>query len=267
MATRMIIVILLALIVGGCYNPQSPSRYSQQFDGPPKQQRNVAAIPDAKPHYLPRSLYGNPPYYTVNGKTYHVLASAEGYNQRGIASWYGSKFAGHLTSTRERYDPYQMTAASPVLPIPCYARVTNLENGRSVIVKVNDRGPFAPNRIIDLSYAAAIKLGYQQHGTALVDVAAIDTQNPYPYAINTFKHNHPQLFLQVGVFHDAINAQRLKQALAAATATSTVIYTTRARQEPLYHVQIGPLRGVGEADRLHALLEHQGYGDAISIIR
>ena len=262
-------IFALSLLLCGCYNPQmrSRSRYSQRSDGPPKYYRNINTVADAQPRYLPRSLYGNPPYYTVNGKTYHVLATADGYNQRGIASWYGSKFSGHLTSTHERYNPYQMTAASPVLPIPCFARVTNLENGRSVIVKVNDRGPFAPNRIIDLSFAAASKLGYQRRGTAMVDVTTIDTQNPYPLALNTFKTNRPHLFLQVGVFRYENNADLLQKRVTLLTDKSTVIYTDNQNGDPLYHVQIGPLRGVGEADKLHALLEKKGYGDAISIIR
>lgn len=267
MYLRMVIFLLFSLLLCGCYAPQTSSRYSQRYDGPPTHFKDINSIPNASPHYLSRSLYGNPPYYTVNGKTYHVLATAEGYNKRGIASWYGSKFTGYLTSTHERYDPYKMTAASPVLPIPCFARVTNLENGRTVIVKVNDRGPFAPNRIIDLSFAAASKLGYQHRGTAMVQVTTIDTQNPYSLPINTVNTKHPQLFLQVGVFHYENNADLLQKRMRLLTNKSTLIYTSNTHHDSLYHVQIGPLRGVGEADKLHALLEKRGYGDAISVIR
>ena len=128
-------------------------------DSAPTGNFDASRVPDAKPRKLPKSRYGNPKSYVVFGKRYHVLNSAEGYNKRGIASWYGTKFHGQLTSSREPYNMYAMTAASPNLPIPTFVRVTNLENGRTIIVKVNDRGPFASNRIIDLSYAAAKKLG------------------------------------------------------------------------------------------------------------
>jgi rare lipoprotein A len=261
MDRKLLLLLPLSLSLAGCYNSGSSSQ-----DGPPRYYKNVSNIKQPTPHYLPKSRYGNPPSYVVNGETYRVLPTAAGYNKRGIASWYGSKFSGKLTSTRERYDPYKMTAASPVLPIPCFARVTNLENGDSVIVKVNDRGPFAPNRIIDLSFAAAKKLGYERKGTALVDVAAIDINNPdqLPFA---HKLNHPQLYLQIGAFSDYPNATRLQQQISYATNKHTLIKDSTIRNHLLYRVQVGPLRGVGEADKLHALLKKEGYGDAISIIR
>ncbi|PHQ80528.1 MAG: septal ring lytic transglycosylase RlpA family lipoprotein [Coxiella sp. (in: Bacteria)] len=254
-------IFALSALLAGCDNPQM-----QTQDGPPLHQKNVSLIPNATPRYLAKSRFGNPPSYQVNGQTYHVLNTAVGYNQRGIASWYGSKFTNKLTSTRERYDPYKMTAASPVLPIPCFARVTNLGNGRSVIVKVNDRGPFAPNRIIDLSYAAAIKLGYEQHGTALVEVAAIDVNNPYPNSPN-FNARHPQLYLQLGAFSEYPNAHRLQQQIAYVTDRTTHIRTSDIRHKILYRVQLGPLKGVGESDRLQALLQKEGYGRAITLIQ
>ena len=127
-------------------------------DGPPSKNIDVTQIPNAVPKAEPKSQYGNPSSYTVNGKTYYVLKNAQGYDKKGIASWYGTKFHGQLTSTREPYNMYAMTAASTELPLPTYVRVTNLENGRQVIVKVNDRGPFDKDRIIDLSYVAAKKL-------------------------------------------------------------------------------------------------------------
>jgi rare lipoprotein A len=256
MDRRLALITILCLPLAGCYSPQS------KRDGPPRYYKNTASIPNAKPRYLPKSLYGNPPSYVVNGQTYRVLKTAVGYNERGIASWYGSKFAGKLTSTRETYDPYKMTAASPVLPIPCFARVTNLANGRSIIVKVNDRGPFAPNRIIDLSFAAAKKLGYERKGTAYVDVAAIDITHPnnLPFA---HKINHPQLYLQLGAFSEYRNATHLKSELGQLTRQHTLIKTDRN----LYLVQIGPLKGVGQADKIHALLQKEGYGNSFSVIR
>jgi rare lipoprotein A len=137
-------------------------------------------VPDAIPHLEPRARSGNPPFYSVFGKRYYVLSSSVGYRERGVASWYGPGFHKVRTSTGERYDMYAMTAAHKTLPLPAYVRVTNLQNSRSVVVRVNDRGPFVGNRIIDLSYSAAAKLGMLRNGTAMVDVRTIDPSEPPP---------------------------------------------------------------------------------------
>jgi rare lipoprotein A len=134
----------------------------------------VAAIPDAVPRDEPLSPYGNPPEYEVEGRTYRVMRSSEGYEAEGIASWYGPNFHGRRTSSGEPYDMYRPTAAHRTLPIPTYVEVTNLENGRRVVVRVNDRGPFHDGRIIDLSYLAARKLGFVGAGTARVRVRALE---------------------------------------------------------------------------------------------
>jgi rare lipoprotein A (peptidoglycan hydrolase) len=136
------------------------------------------AVPDAVPRVEPRSRYGNPPFYDVFGKRYYVLSSSVAYVERGVASWYGPGFHQVRTSTGEPYDMYGMTAAHKTLPLPAYVRVTNLQNGRSVVVRVNDRGPFVGNRIIDLSYTAASKLDMLRNGTAMVEVRAIDPSVP-----------------------------------------------------------------------------------------
>ena len=143
-------VFVLAIGVASC-------SISSQQDGPPARTINTRYINNPIPRHLPKSRYGNPEYYTIQNKRYYVLKSAKNYDKTGIASWYGTKFHGRLTSSREKYDMYKMTAASPELPIPCYVDVINLENNQKIIVKVNDRGPFAKNRIIDLSYVAAKK--------------------------------------------------------------------------------------------------------------
>jgi rare lipoprotein A len=134
---------------------------------------NPEDIPDAVPRKEPLSPYGNPPEYQRDGVTYHVLKSAKGYDAEGIASWYGPEFQGKRTSSGEPYDMYAMTAAHKTLPLPTYVEVTNLENGRKVVVRVNDRGPFKKNRLIDLSYVAALKLGIVGSGTARVRVRAL----------------------------------------------------------------------------------------------
>jgi len=154
-------------------------------DGAPDVPADVANLPEPVPHAEPLSHYGNRSPYVVLGKTYTVLPSAAGYVERGVASWYGTKFDGRATSNFEPYDLYQFTAAHRTLPLPSYARVTNLDNGRSVIVRINDRGPFHDGRLIDLSYAAAVKLGVNVHGTANVEVRGIDPGKALPTAPDT----------------------------------------------------------------------------------
>src|SRR5210317_227639 len=148
-------------------------------DGPPS---GSARIPDlhgeVTPRPEPRSRYGNGPVYEVLGKRYTVMPSSSGYQERGVASWYGKKFHGNLTSNRETYDMYAMTAAHKTLPLPTYVRVRNLRNNKSIVVRVNDRGPFVHNRIIDLSYSAALKLDMITDGTSLVEVTAINFEQP-----------------------------------------------------------------------------------------
>lgn len=152
-------------------------------DGAPARRLDPDSIEDAVPRRDPITRAGNKSPYTVLGKTYRVLPSSKGYRARGVASWYGTKFHGESTANGERYDLYEMTAAHCTLPIPTYVLVTNLENGRQCIVRVNDRGPFESSRVIDLSYAAATKLGYVGKGTAQVEVAAIDPDDWPPRAI------------------------------------------------------------------------------------
>ena len=144
----------------------------------PRTAPDVYQIPDAVPREEPRSAFGNPPFYVVAGHRYVVLPSASGYAERGVASWYGTEFHGLRTSTGEPYDMFAMTAAHKTLPLPCYARVTNLSNGRSVVVRINDRGPFVANRIIDLSYSAATRLDMIRNGTAFVQVEVLTPAAP-----------------------------------------------------------------------------------------
>ncbi len=252
--------LLLTCLVTACVHH---GRYGSAKDGAPQHAFDANNIPNAVPRPLPRSRYGNPSSYKVNGKRYFVLESASGYDERGIASWYGTKFHGHLTSSREPYNMFAMTAASPVLPIPCFVRVTNLENGRRVIVKVNDRGPFAPNRIIDLSYAAAKKLGYAHRGTSLVEVTALDTQ---PSTLASTLVAQPHLYLQVGAFHYYLNAEQLKTRLSHLVQRPVRIDRESEPTGPVYRVRIGPLRGVGESDKLQRRLMDRGFGEALTVV-
>lgn len=169
---RQLIAVLVLFTLAGCGTAPTRSGGYYQDDGPGTSAPDVAGIADAVPRTEPLSRYGNRPY-TVEGRSYTPMASAEGYRERGIASWYGKKFHGRRTSSGEPYDMYAMTAAHKTLPLPAYVRVRNLNNGRSVIVRVNDRGPFLHNRLIDLSYAAAAKLGIVGSGTGVVEVETV----------------------------------------------------------------------------------------------
>jgi rare lipoprotein A len=167
-------LLALMIVVAGCSSspPQRPGGYYKD-DGPhANPPANLAAIPDAVPISEPLHKYANRPY-EVFGKKYTPMAALQPFRQRGMASWYGKKFHGQKTSSGEVYDMYKMTAAHPTLPIPSYARVTHVGNGKSVVVRINDRGPFHANRVIDLSYAAAYKLGYIGAGSAQVEVEAV----------------------------------------------------------------------------------------------
>lgn len=255
-----VILISTLLLLASCAT-QKPIR-----DGAPKDNIDISKIKEPTPRKLTKSKYGNPRSYVVHGRRYFVLNSARGYNKRGIASWYGTKFQGHLTSTRERYDLYSMTAASPVLPIPSYVRVTNLGNGKSIIVKVNDRGPFATNRILDLSYVAAKKLGYADRGTAYVQVTAVDG-SPSHYAEHYAKHSsqHKKLYLQMGAFHSYANAKQLQNRVAHYTHRHTIITAKHSGAHEIYRVQIGPLAGLRERHHLQVELADRGLGHAVSI--
>ena len=180
---------------------------------------NVDSIPDAVPKSEPRSAHGNPAFYDVLGRRYFVLPSAQGYTERGVASWYGPTFHGESTSNGERYDMYGMTAAHKTLPLPTYARVTNLKNGRSIVVRINDRGPFVANRLIDLSYTAASKLDMLREGTTLVEVHTLTPDEP-DNLTRTSESPPPTLYVQVGAFSDERNASRAVERLHAAGLAS-----------------------------------------------
>jgi len=229
-----------------------------------------AAVTDAVPRVEPRSRYGNPPFYDVYGKRYYVLSTNIGYVERGVASWYGPGFHKIRTSTGEPYDMYAMSAAHRTLPLPAYVRVTNLENGRSVVVRVNDRGPFVGNRIIDLSFSAANRLDMVRNGTAFVEVRSIDPSALPPAsptvtaaaATAAAAKGGAPLFLQAGAFADPANAQRLAQKLRGGAYGKVFVQDDEIAGRRMYRVRIGPLPNVAEFDRIVAALEHDGIHDA-----
>ncbi|MBS0378078.1 MAG: septal ring lytic transglycosylase RlpA family protein [Proteobacteria bacterium] len=191
------------------------------------------------------------------GQRYVVLASAEGYSERGVASWYGPTFHGGSTSSGEPYDMYGMTAAHKTLPLPCYVRVTNLRNGRSVVVRVNDRGPFVANRLIDLSYTAAAKLDMLREGTTLVELKTLTPGAPDEITRAT-EAPPPALYVQAGAFGDPRNAEHLNAQLHAAGLANAFVLSPVAGQKSLYRVRLGPVNTVAQFDDLAQKLRALG---------
>ncbi len=249
-------------------------RFNTSDDGPPGVDVDISKIHDAVPRVEPLHPYGTRDY-KLGGRHYRVLKSSKGYVKTGYASWYGSKFHGGETSTQEKFNLYAMTAASKDLPLPSYVQVTNLRNGKKIIVRVNDRGPFHSNRILDLSYAAAKKLGFVDAGVAPVKIVAIDPKtwgkNPVPasgIAIakaegNKAKHlekkpkksEEPELFLQVGAFAEFDNAKQLSDKAGQLIDKPIKI----KRKADLHLVQIGPIADCDERDRIRLFLEDHGF--------
>jgi len=227
-------------------------------DKAPSKQVDVSKIPNAVPKEEPRSRYGNPKSYVVFDKRYYVMESNKGFVEKGIASWYGTKFHGRRTSSGETYDMYAMTAAHKSLPLPTYVEVTNLKNGKQIIVKVNDRGPFHDNRIIDLSYTAATKLDIVKNGTGLVEIrvvgpgqtVSVDIAKGAPVVSTPTVKNEDGFYIQVGSFSNLTNAEGLKQKLAPIGKDKIIINEVIVSGNTLYRVRIGPLTDIDQADAI-----------------
>ncbi len=229
--------------------------FTQKFfptakDGAPKGALPVS-FKKVKPKDEPLSRYGNPSTYQVSGHTYDVMTNATGYKRRGLASWYGTKFHSKHTSSGEDYDMYALTAAHKTLPLPTYVKVRNLNNGRVAIVKVNDRGPFHEGRIIDLSYAAAVKLGVFPIGTAPVEIEALVTKN-----------HTAHYYLQAGAFQSGQLAERLRSKLAQITPSPVFIEKDQQR----FLVRVGPFADKQMTDHLKSTLAKSGVVGAFSLM-
>lgn len=276
MLTRWLAIVSTSLLLVAC------SGGGIRGDGPPSS--GSARIPempgDAIPRPEARSRYGNGPVYEVFGKRYTVMPSSSGYSERGVASWYGKKFHGRLTSNREPYDMYQMTAAHKTLPLPTYVRVRNLRNDKSIVVRVNDRGPFVHNRIIDLSYVAALKLDMISEGTSLVEVTAIGFDEPSgdqpsreitplePAAppVEAPAAERSQIYAQVGAFGDRTNAEKRLRLLASSGIDDAFILEDFSLSPALLRVRIGPIADVIQYDVLVERLENVGIMDPYLIV-
>lgn len=260
---------VLALVFAGCGG--SPDRRGMADGHPKAVPSDLASIPDAVPRHEPLSRYGNPPEYEVFGQRYRTMASSAGFEERGLASWYGTKFHGRRTSSGEPYDMFAMTAAHRHLPLPSFVEVINLDNGKRVVVRVNDRGPFVGGRIIDLSYAAAHRIGMVEKGVAPVLVRVVEPGGipAEPLQVATIeplvqsdglepddRAQSPGSYVQVGAFADRNAADSVKQDLRD-LGFSNVSVTTLVRNPdlPLHRVRIGPLPDASAvqevAERLH----------------
>ena len=289
MMPRWILLAVLLAALSACGTLPSGGGYYED-DGPEaRPPADVANVPDDVPKVEPRSATGNNPY-SVYGINYSPLTATQSYRERGIASWYGKKFHGKRTSSGEPYDMYAMTAAHKTLPLPSYARVRNLQNGRSVVVRVNDRGPFLHNRLIDLSYAAAARLGILGTGTGVVEVEAVSPDEPatqvktYPLQVispaaaaeelpkSPAATAGPKLYLQVGAFTQWDNAANLRNRLEREALRPISIQSSQAAKgngpdaTRVYRVRVGPLTNVEEGDRLTQRAAQLGVTDARIVV-
>lgn len=273
--TKSLIWLIFAVLAACSSAPHSTEssnqgRYSQAYDQPPVNPPDTDHIQQPVPRAEPKSRYGNPTSYSVNNTTYHVLDSAKGYDKTGLASWYGTKFQGHRTSSGEVYDMYQFTAANTELPLPTYVRVTNLNNNKSVIVKVNDRGPFHSGRIIDLSWLAAKRLGILAHGTGRVRVQAIDvgaspskkndSDNPTDQVGNSQSIEQPELLGQ---------SPQVNQSNPAGVAHErpTSEATQANNNQPALFLQLGAFKTGLAAERLKQQIKQLDHSLTFAVIQ
>lgn len=256
-AAHSLALLVLAALLAACTSPPPESRYPQAQDTAPVRSISPDDVEDAVPRADPILAVGNKSPYTVNGERYEILEDVSDYRQRGIASWYGTKFHGHETSNGEIFDLYEASAAHKTLPIPCYARVTNLDNGRTVIVRVNDRGPFHGDRLIDLSYAAAVKLGYMEKGTANVEVEVLDIVGVDDRRGTT---SGSYRYLQMGAFGSESSAVKLQAQLQPLLASPVSISRVQSGDKLLYRVRVGPVDDNDELAAVQQKLQDSGYG-------
>ncbi len=267
---QLILTMMAASLALSCSGPgMSIIDIDHTGDGPPSAPIDVAMLVDPVPTQEPPSKYGNPEQYTALGIQYRTMDSSEGYSEKGVASWYGQKFAGRRTSSGEPFDPYQLTAAHARLPIPSYAEVVNLDNGKRTVVRINDRGPFSKHRLIDLSYAAAVKLGIDKAGTGRVRVTALTAPASEPIAVQATTDNRvgnmpgisdggPSYFVQIGAFSEETNAARLAETLQSAYG-SVRVETSTSGARRLYKVQVGPYTTEQRAQQAAERLTRDGH--------
>ncbi|MGH8499596.1 MAG: septal ring lytic transglycosylase RlpA family protein [Methylococcales bacterium] len=254
------ILLIVCFVLNGCTGTSTMVRKSgpAQRDGAPDYPIDIGGIPDPAPRSEPKSKLGNPLSYVVWGRRYYVMNDNKKYVQRGVASWYGRKFHGRKTSSGEAYDMYAMTAAHKTLPIPSYVQVKNLKNGRAIVVRVNDRGPFHDNRIVDLSYTAAKKLDIVRTGTGYVEIRDITPPRQSVPVTIVRRTDTTKLYVQIGAFKNRANADKLLDTIDRPGLPDTRIKAGELNRELVYRVQLGPVETFGEAQRVIAKLGELG---------
>jgi rare lipoprotein A len=268
---KLLFATTLVMLVSACTHTPT-GRYQQRHDSAPTVVKVGIGLDDAVPKYEPYAA-ANQRGYRVLGRSYTPLKTGQGYSATGGASWYGQKFHGHLTSNGERYDMYAMTAAHKTLPLPSYVRVTNLTNAKQVVVRVNDRGPFHDARLIDLSYAAALKLGMLSLGSIQVklDVIHVDKDGALtvgagptiePPGSPVVKPLNNPIYIQVAALEDELRLKKIADGLASLYQISYVAPFERG----LYRLQLGPLSDDEHADGMLSELRKSGYTDAYKLI-
>nr|WP_087019410.1 septal ring lytic transglycosylase RlpA family protein [Thaumasiovibrio subtropicus] len=256
---RKRILFTAALLLAGC-NSTTTERYDLADDIAPEYTPDVVHLENAQPRYEPYSLAGNKDY-TLRGQSYQIITDTEGFTEQGDASWYGKKFHGHLTSNGEVYDMYSMTAAHKTLPLPSYVKVTNLQNEKTVIVRVNDRGPFHEGRIIDLSYAAAKRIGSLEKGTVPVNIEVITVPKPGKDEVHTISPNHYYVQLAAVSQPDAVIAK----AAPLAQSHSTKVISEEDPDRGLFRVRLGPFNDRHAATQAQAAAKQHGFTHAYII--
>lgn len=262
---KLLLVFIFSSLLLSCSTQYG--RYQQKNDSTPTRLPHPSELKDAVPRIEAKSKGGNKSTYQVRGKSYQVLDSAEGFSQHGIASWYGKKFHGHLTSNGEIYNMYGMSAAHKNLPLPTYVRVTNKDNQKSVIVRVNDRGPFHQSRIIDLSYSAAYKLDMLKTGTAKVLVEAIThtKSNKQAQRIKTQEKNKTKESSHYLIQVFATSNHQLAVKTAQAIKTLYQLPSQAKEKNGIFRVQIGPILQIKEVNDILATLKINGYPNAFKL--
>ncbi|MBT5387454.1 MAG: septal ring lytic transglycosylase RlpA family protein [Porticoccaceae bacterium] len=261
-ALPVILATVLGIVSCGSAPTLGPTLGPTSDRDGPGERIDISAIPNPLPKVEPITKLGNKSPYTVFGKTYQVMSSNKNYREQGVASWYGKKFHGRKTSNGEIYNMYGMTAAHKTLPIPSYVSVTNLDNNRSIVVRVNDRGPFHDARLIDLSYVGALKLGFADQGTARVLVEYLDpsqptaTENLSADSSQSASSEDPEQeafqdrYLQVGAFNDLDSAQILQKKVQDHTSLPISVQ----KKDQLFKVWVGPIVGKLELQQLRKAL-------------
>ena len=249
---KLLSFVIFSLLLSACGSLVSKN------DSAPHHPRDVSNVPNAIPKDEPKSKYGNPAHYEVFGKRYYTMKSSRGYHEQGIASWYGKKFHGRRTSSGETYDMYAMTAAHKTLPLPTYLEVTNIKNGKKIIVKVNDRGPFHGNRLIDLSYSAAKKLDIIGKGTGLVAIKTVSSGYRSTSQTVTKRGAAVAVYLQIGAFSSKSSAERVRIELQQQVDDTVLVHEAGG----LYKVRVGPISNLERGNALVSQLFDLGYSDA-----